>query len=99
MTRSTERICKISLAWQRALTTGALATVFVRRENTAGNKAITNVKSGKLLRTTGKLLGRLKARKLPKDKRATGLFWLLNKPILVHNSLSISSNSNSFPYP
>lgn len=95
--RSTELICTISLAWQRALTAGALATGFRRRENTAGNKAVANVKSGKLLRATGKLLGRMKVGKLPKDKRATVFFLFLNRPISVHNSLSISSNSNSFP--
>ena len=97
MIRGTETICKISHAWQRALTAGALATGFRRRENTAGNKAVANVKSRKLLRATGKLPGRLKVGKLPKDKRATVFFLLLNRPILVHNSLSISSNSNSLP--
>ena len=76
MIRSTELICKISLAWQRALTAGALATGFRRRENTAGNKAVANVKSGKLLRATGKLLGRMKVGKLPKDKRATVFFFV-----------------------
>ena len=70
MIRSTELICKISLAWQRAL------TGFRRRENTAGNKAVANVKSGKLLRATGKLLGRMKVGKLPKDKRATVFFFV-----------------------
>lgn len=42
----------------------------------AGNKAVANVKSGKLLRATGKLLGRLKVGKLPKDKRATVFFFV-----------------------
>lgn len=74
MIRSTEPICNISLAWQRALTGGALETGFRWRENTAGNKAVANVKSGMLLRATGKLLGRLKVGKLPKDRRATVFF-------------------------